>query len=106
VTRLQRVKDKCRNAHVRPRAGLPAHNNDYVISMLRRIESLLGNDSEISRYTLASRTFPIDSLAHDSELNTQRIRLSEGISKYQQLKKKSADTALNTVLASAQIQMT
>jgi hypothetical protein len=33
------------------------------------------------------------------------IRLSEGISKYQQLKKKSAATALNTVLASAHIQM-
>jgi hypothetical protein len=29
------------------------------------------------------------------------IRLSVGISKYQQLKKKSAPTALNTVLASA-----
>jgi hypothetical protein len=35
-----------------------------------------------------------------------RIRLSEGISKYQQLKKKSAATALNIVLASAHIQMT
>jgi hypothetical protein len=35
-----------------------------------------------------------------------RIRLSEGISKYQQLKKKSAATALNTVLASAHTQMT
>jgi hypothetical protein len=34
------------------------------------------------------------------------IRLSKGISKYQQLKKKSAATALNTVLASAHIQMT
>jgi hypothetical protein len=34
------------------------------------------------------------------------IRLSEGISKYQQLKKKSAATALNTVLTSAHIQMT
>jgi hypothetical protein len=36
-----------------------------------------------------------------------RIRLSEGISKYeyQQLKKKSAATALNIVLASAHIQM-
>jgi hypothetical protein len=33
-------------------------------------------------------------------------RLSKGISKYQQLKKKSAATALNTVLASAHIQMT
>jgi hypothetical protein len=31
----------------------------------------------------------------------RRIRLSEGISKYQQLKKKSTPTALNTVLASA-----
>jgi hypothetical protein len=31
--------------------------------------------------------------------------VSEGISKYQQLKMKSAATALNTVLASAQIQM-
>jgi hypothetical protein len=30
--------------------------------------------------------------------------LSEGISKYQQLKKKSAATALNTVLASAHTQ--
>jgi hypothetical protein len=30
-----------------------------------------------------------------------RIGLSKGISKYQQLKKKSAATALNTVLASA-----
>jgi hypothetical protein len=35
-----------------------------------------------------------------------RIRLSKGISKYQQLKKKSAATALNTVLASAHIQVT
>jgi hypothetical protein len=35
-----------------------------------------------------------------------RIRLSEGISKYQQLKKKSAATALSIVLASAHIQMT
>jgi hypothetical protein len=35
-----------------------------------------------------------------------QIRLSEGISKYQQLKKKSAAAALNTVLASAHIQMT
>jgi hypothetical protein len=34
------------------------------------------------------------------------VRLSEGISKYQQLKKKSTATALNTVLASAHIQMT
>jgi hypothetical protein len=33
-------------------------------------------------------------------------RLSKGISKYQQWKKKSASTALNTVLASAHIQMT
>jgi nucleoid DNA-binding protein len=33
-----------------------------------------------------------------------RIRLSEEISKHQQLKKKSAATALNTVLASAHIQ--
>jgi hypothetical protein len=33
------------------------------------------------------------------------IRLSEGISKYQQLKKKYAATALNIVLASAHIQM-
>jgi hypothetical protein len=35
-----------------------------------------------------------------------RIRLSKGISKYQQLNKKSATTALNTVLASAHTQMT
>jgi hypothetical protein len=34
-----------------------------------------------------------------------RIRLSEGISIYQQLKKKSAATSLNTVLASAHVQM-
>jgi hypothetical protein len=34
-----------------------------------------------------------------------RIQLSEGISKHQQLKKKSAATALNTVLALAHIQM-
>jgi hypothetical protein len=34
-----------------------------------------------------------------------RIRILEGFSKYQQLKKKSAATALNTVLASAYIQM-
>jgi hypothetical protein len=33
-----------------------------------------------------------------------RMRLSEGISKYQQLKKKSAATALNTVLATVHIQ--
>jgi hypothetical protein len=39
-------------------------------------------------------------------LGMYRIRLSEVISKYQQLKKKSAATALNTVLASAHIQMT
>jgi hypothetical protein len=35
-----------------------------------------------------------------------RIWLSEGISKYEQLKKKSVATALNIVLASAHIQMT
>jgi hypothetical protein len=35
---------------------------------------------------------------------TCRIRLSEGIPKHQQLKKKSAATALNTVLASAHTQ--
>jgi hypothetical protein len=35
-----------------------------------------------------------------------RIRLSEGISKYQQLKQKYVATALNIVLASAHIQMT
>jgi hypothetical protein len=35
-----------------------------------------------------------------------QIRLSEGISNYQQLKKKSAAIALNIVLASAHIQMT
>jgi hypothetical protein len=34
------------------------------------------------------------------------IRLSEGISKYEQLKKKFAATALNTALASANIKMT
>jgi hypothetical protein len=34
-----------------------------------------------------------------------RIRLSEGISKYQQLKKTSATTALNAMLASAHIQI-
>jgi hypothetical protein len=34
------------------------------------------------------------------------ICLSKGISKYQQLKKKSAATALNTVLASVHTQMT
>jgi hypothetical protein len=33
-----------------------------------------------------------------------RIRLTKGISKYQQLQKKYAATALNTVLASAHIQ--
>jgi hypothetical protein len=48
-----------------------------------------------------SRMFPIESLAHDSG----RTFVSEGISKYQQLKKKSAATALNIVLASAHIQM-
>jgi hypothetical protein len=32
--------------------------------------------------------------------------VTEGISKYQQLKKKSAATAFNTVLPSAHIQMT
>jgi hypothetical protein len=37
---------------------------------------------------------------------TCRIQLSEGIFKHQQLKKKSAATALNAVLASAHIQMT
>jgi hypothetical protein len=41
-----------------------------------------------------------------THLGTCRIRLSEGISKLQQLKKKSAATALNTELASAHIQMT
>jgi hypothetical protein len=35
-----------------------------------------------------------------------RIRLSEGISRHQQLKEKSTATALNTALASAHIQMT
>jgi hypothetical protein len=43
---------------------------------------------------------------HTHWLGTCRIRLSEGISKYQQLKKKSAATALNIVFASAHIQMT
>jgi hypothetical protein len=33
--------------------------------------------------------------------NSCRIQLSEGISKYQQLEKESAATALNTVLVSA-----
>jgi hypothetical protein len=47
-----------------------------------------------------SRTFPIDSLG------MCRTRLSERISKYQQLKKKSAATALSIVLTSAHIQMT
>jgi hypothetical protein len=50
-----------------------------------------------------SRTFPMGSLA---QLGMCRIRLSEGISTHQQLQKKSAATALNTVLASAHIQMT
>jgi hypothetical protein len=54
-----------------------------------------------------SRTFQIESLAHDSgrTLVCAEYGLSEGISKYQQLKKKSAATALNTVLASAHTQM-
>jgi hypothetical protein len=41
-----------------------------------------------------------------THLGTYQIRLSEGISKYQQLKKKSAATGLNTALASAHTQMT
>jgi hypothetical protein len=53
--------------------------------------------------TMNFSTVPIESLAHDSGMC--RIRLSEGISEYQQLKKKSSATALNTVLASAHIQM-
>jgi hypothetical protein len=41
-----------------------------------------------------------------AHLGMCRIRLSEGISKYQQLKKKSASTALNIVLPATHIQMT
>jgi hypothetical protein len=41
-----------------------------------------------------------------THLGMCRILLSEGISKYQQLKKKSAATVLNIALASAHIQMT
>jgi hypothetical protein len=48
------------------------------------------------------RTLQIEIFAHD--VGTCRIRLSEGISKHQQLKKKSAATALNTVLTSAHTQ--
>jgi hypothetical protein len=40
-----------------------------------------------------------------THIGTCRIRLSEGISKYQQLKMKSVTTALNTALASAHTQM-
>jgi hypothetical protein len=43
---------------------------------------------------------------HEIHLVMCRIRLSEGISNYQQLKKKYTSTALNTVLASAHIHMT
>jgi hypothetical protein len=52
--------------------------------------------------------FPIESLAHDSgrTLVCAEYGYPNGISKYQQLKKKSAATALNTMLASAHIQMT
>jgi hypothetical protein len=50
-----------------------------------------------------TRMLPIESFAH---LVTYWIQLSEGISKHQQLKKKSAATALNTVLASAHTQTT
>jgi hypothetical protein len=39
-------------------------------------------------------------------LGMYRIRLSEGISKYQQLKKKFVATVLNILLASAHIQIT
>jgi hypothetical protein len=46
-----------------------------------------------------SKTFPIESLAHDSGRSLVRAE-------HQQLKKKSAATALNTVLASAHTQMT
>jgi hypothetical protein len=42
----------------------------------------------------------------NKHLGTCRIRLSERISKYQQLKKKSATTTLNIVLASSHVQMT
>jgi hypothetical protein len=67
-----------------------------------------------------SKSFQIESLAHDSGRTLVRAEksfpfcenvfvpdksLSEAISKYQQLKNKSAATALNTVLASAHIQM-
>jgi hypothetical protein len=49
------------------------------------------------------RTFLAESIAHDSgtHLGMCRIRLSEGISKYSQLKEISAATTLNTVLTSA-----
>jgi hypothetical protein len=55
-----------------------------------------------------SRTFTIKSLVNYSgcTLVCAEYSLSEGISKYQQLKKKSYATTLNTVLASAHIQMT
>jgi hypothetical protein len=42
----------------------------------------------------------------DERLGMCQIRLSEGMSKYQQLQTKSAATALNTLLASAHSQMT
>jgi hypothetical protein len=52
--------------------------------------------------------FPIESDPHDSgrTLIYAEYGYPKGISKYQQLKKKSAATALNAVLTSAHIKMT
>jgi hypothetical protein len=50
-----------------------------------------------------SRTFPVESFAHDSgRIGTCPIQLSEGISKHQQLQKKSVTTTPNTAPASEQ----
>jgi hypothetical protein len=62
-----------------------------------------GNSLDQNYVTLSNRKPCVWQWTH---LGMCGIRLSEGISKYQQLKKKSAATALNTVLASAHIQMT
>jgi hypothetical protein len=53
-------------------------------------------------YALQSKTLRIDS----GLTFTYRIRLFEGISKYQQLRKKSNATVLNIVPASVHTQMT
>jgi hypothetical protein len=82
------------------RVRTPAYTHAHP-SILDCIENTSVLAGLVSVEASIPRIFPIESLAYDGG---HTLVHAEGISKYQQVKKKSAATALNTVRASAHTQ--